>query len=80
MTDPQEFADSNNLDPVAKLNYEAAVNMGRQELIASEYTFYSDYEFIPIQEDKKQLMQTALDNLHAVISPTVTQLKKKANI
>ena len=64
MTDPQEFANANNLDPVAKLNYEATVNMGRQELIASEYTFYSDYEFIPIQEDKKQLMQAALDNLH----------------
>lgn len=29
MTDHQEVSNNLNLDPVAKLNYEAAVNMGR---------------------------------------------------
>ncbi|KAL4494465.1 hypothetical protein ABPG72_019875 [Tetrahymena utriculariae] len=68
------------MDPIQKINYEATVNMGRQDLITREYTFYSDYEFIPIQEDRKQQMEDALNNLHKIIHPTVTQLKKKANV
>ena len=46
MTDHNEVAAE--LDPIERINYEATVNMGRQNLATREYTFYSDYEFIPI--------------------------------
>ncbi len=43
----------------------------------SEYSIYGDYDYVPIQEDRRLQMEGALKDIHDICKPTVSKLRNQ---
>lgn len=58
---------------------EAIRNLAGQQTKMENYTFFGEYEYIPIPLDKQRGISEAVDELNRIVKPTITKLEHDTN-
>lgn len=68
-------------DPITKINEDALQNLHWDKIqrITSQFKIFGDYNFTPIEDDKKALIQQAVSNINDICRPTLKALRYKSN-
>lgn len=66
-------------DPVTLLNEEASRNFLLQDKKMENYTFYGEYNFIPIPMDKRKTIDESVLEINKIVQPTINKLDNDIN-
>mmetsp|Transcript_74819 Transcript_74819/g.86868 ORF Transcript_74819/g.86868 Transcript_74819/m.86868 type:complete len:129 (+) Transcript_74819:24-410(+) len=68
-------------NPIAQDDAAAIQNLQweRQKFFPNQFRIFGEYGFVPVQDDKKEEIQKAIENINDIARPTLKSLRYKSN-
>lgn len=68
-------------NPIAQDDAAALKNLqwDKQKFFPSQFRVFGDYSFVPVQEDRKEEIKKAIQNINDIARPTFSALRYKSN-
>lgn len=63
-----------------EIHDEAFKNLAGQQTKMQNYTFYGEFEYIPVPLEKQKAISDAIDDINAIVKPTLSKLEHETNI
>jgi hypothetical protein len=72
-----EGGEKNYMD---EIHDDAIKNLAGQKVKMQNYTFFGEFEYIPVPLEKQKSINDAVDDINQIVKPTISRLEHPTNI